>query len=134
MILAAYIRQLCAVAIAMLLLGGCQLNNGPEVIVELTYSSASNGTKLHYVNAVSGGDKFHWYGIYPDETVSITLHPGERADTKIILFYQFAVDKPKQVWEGPEFQTEQGYRMHITIYENGEIMEHSCSLPCDLNR
>lgn len=133
MILTTCIKQSCVIAIAMLFFCGCTSNTGPKVFVELTYNSASSDAKLHYANVISGEDKFHWYGIYPDKKKTITLYPGERSYNKVTLFYQLADDKPKQVWEGPEFLTELGYRIHITIHESGNITERSCNLPCDLN-
>lgn len=133
MILGTYIKQSCFIAIAMLIFGGCTSNNGPKVIVELTYNSASSSAKLYYANVISGGDKFHWYGIFAGKKETITLYPGERSYNTVTLFYQLSMDKPKQVWEGPEFLTELGYRIHITIHESGKITERSCNLPCDLN-
>lgn len=120
-------------AVALLVLTGCSSDDSLKVLVELTYSSVSGDEKLHYANVISGGDKFHWYGISSNETETVSLYPGKRSENRITLFYQLTSDKPKQVWEGPEIRTKQGYRIHIMIHESGEITERSCNLPCELN-
>jgi hypothetical protein len=127
------IRALFVLLIPLLVIAGCSSNDGPSVYIELTYAADSGETKLHYANVISGGDKFHWYAVSPNNTKTITLYPGKGSENKVTLFYQLTSDKPKQVWEGPEIQTEQGYRIHITILDSGEITERSCDLPCDLN-
>ncbi|VAW84799.1 hypothetical protein MNBD_GAMMA18-241 [hydrothermal vent metagenome] len=130
--LTACIRLPCVLVAMVLLLSGCTSNTAPKIIIELSYISTSSSAKLHYVNVISGGDKFHWYGVYSGEKKTITLYPGAQSDNKITLFYQFAANKQKQTWEGDEVQSELGYRIQIAIHENGEITEQSCSLPCNL--
>jgi hypothetical protein len=120
-------------AMGMLLFAGCMSNTGPEVFIELSYAGSSGDKKLFYANVISGGDKFHWYGISSKEKKTITLHPGRGADDRITLFYKLTQDSPKVVWEGPVFQAEAGYRIEIAIHENGKVTEHSCKLPCELD-
>lgn len=131
MMLDIYIKQSCVIIITIFFIGGCGSNVGPKVFVELIYSGSPVGSRLYYANVISGGDKFHWYEIYPDKTETITLYPGKHSDSQITLFYQLAADMPLQTWEGPVVQTGQGYRIHITIHESGEISEQFCNLPCD---
>jgi len=117
----------------ILIFGGCQSKSGVEVIIKFIYIPTSDNASLHYINVISGVDKFHWYDITPNETVGITLYPGDKSDTQITLFYQLSTNSSKQFWEGPKHQIGKSYRIHIAFYENGDIKERSCDLPCNLN-
>ena len=127
-----YFRPLCILAITIFVLAGCTSKTGPKVIVELTYTNASDDKKLHYANVISGEDKFHWYEIPSNQTKTITLYPGKQSLNQITLFYRYSKNNPMEVWEGPEVQTDQGYRIQITIHKSGEITNRSCKLPCEL--
>jgi len=132
MMLRIYITHSSVVVVAILFIGGCGSYTGPEVCVELTYRSTSSSAKLYYANVISGGDKFHWYGIYSGKNEIISLHPGMHSNSQVTLFYQFEIDKPMHVWEGPEIQAGRGYRIHITIHDSGQIAEQTCILPCQM--
>jgi len=94
---------------------------GSRVSVQVRYEPERSGRPLHYLAVVSGGDKHHWYEIPAGRTRRVTLRPGDTDDTRITLFYQYALDEGTRVWEGPGIPAGLDYAVSIVVAGGGEI-------------
>ncbi len=70
--------------------------------VQVRYEADRSARPLHYVAVISGGDKHHWYDIPAGKTRRVTVRPGDTDDTGITLFFQYAADDERRVWQGPD--------------------------------
>lgn len=94
---------------------------GSRVSVQVRFEPEHSGRPLHYLAVISGADKHHWYEIPAGRTRRVTLRPGDTDDARITLFYQYASDDGRRVWEGPGIPTGFDYAVSIVVAGGGQI-------------
>ena len=98
--------------------------------IEITLVNESNNPSMTYthVSVISGGDKFTWSEVTPNETKRVTLVPGKTSDPKVTLIY--TLGREKKFWESESLSPGVGYRVTLSIDAAAKAYGNVCQLPC----